>query len=166
MCDVVGMEHLWAPWRKAYVQTTAGTLSEVFSEIARSTEDEKNHVLLRGKACFAVLNAFPYNTGHCLVIPYKVTGEIEELADDELHETLAVLKKMKAAITAAFQPQGYNVGLNLGAAAGAGIAQHLHWHLVPRWRQDSNFMTTTANTRIHPSDLDEVYRVLKSQLAN
>lgn len=160
------MEHLWAPWRKAYVQTTAGTSTDIFAEIARSTEDETNHVLLRGKACFAVLNAYPYNTGHCLVIPYKVTGEIEDLAEEELHETLAVLKRMKAAITAAFQPHGFNVGLNLGAAAGAGIAHHLHWHLVPRWRQDSNFMTTTADTRIHPSDLAEVYRVLRSQLAS
>lgn len=159
------MEHLWAPWRKAYVETVPGTANHIFAAIAASLEDDKNHVLVRGKSCFAVLNAYPYNTAHCLIIPYQETGEIENLSDDELNETLAVIKILKKAITSVFAPHGYNIGLNLGSAAGAGIAEHLHWHLVPRWRYDSNFMTTTADTRIHPSDLDTVYSQLKQELS-
>ena len=137
---------------------------DIFADIARSSDDAAHYVLERGKSCFALLNLYPYNTGHLMVIPYRATGEMEDLGDDETLEMMTMLKKMKAATTAAFHPDGYNVGINLGAAAGAGIAQHLHIHLVPRWRNDANFLTTTAETRIHPNDLATVYAALKKQL--
>ena len=158
------MEHLWASWRNLYVTQPSETRGNVFAEIARSSDDQANHVLARGKSCFAVLNLYPYNTGHLMVIPYRVTGALEDLSDDELLEMMTMLKRMKAAVTAAFQPHGFNVGINLGAAAGAGIDQHLHIHLVPRWRSDANFMTTTAETRVHPTELATVYAMLKKQL--
>ena len=158
------MEHLWAPWRTPYVKDNRKTEGDIFAEIARGSEDEANYVLARGKSCFALLNIFPYNTGHLMVVPYRATGALEDLSDDETLELMSMLKQMKAAITAAFQPQGFNVGINLGAAAGAGIDQHLHVHLVPRWRGDSNFMTTTAETRVHPNDLAGVYAAIKKQL--
>ena len=90
--------------------------------------------------------------------------QLEDLSDDELLELMTMLKRMKAAVTAAFNPQGFNVGINLGAAAGAGIDQHLHIHLVPRWRGDANFMTVTAETRVHPTDLASIYAAIKKQL--
>ena len=158
------MEHLWAPWRNSYVTQPSGGRGNVFSEIARSSDDKANHVLARGKSCFAVLNLFPYNTAHLMVVPYRVVPGLEELSDDETLELMTMLKRMKAAVTAGFHPDGFNVGINLGVAAGAGIEQHLHIHLVPRWRNDANFMTTTAETRIHPSDLPSVYAAIKKQL--
>jgi ATP adenylyltransferase len=158
------MEHLWAPWRSSYVKDNHKSEGNVFAEIARSSDDETNYVLARGKSCFALLNVYPYNTAHLMVVPYRPTGALEDLSDDEMLEIMTMLKRMKAAVTAAFQPQGFNVGINLGAAAGAGIDQHLHVHLVPRWRGDSNFMTTTAGTRVHPNDLTGVYAAIRQQL--
>ena len=158
------MEHLWAPWRNTYVKDGAKHEGTTFSRIARSSDDEAHYVLARGKACFALLNIYPYNTGHLMVLPYRQTGAMEDLSDDETLEMWTMVKRMKAALTAAFHPDGFNVGINLGAAAGAGIDQHLHIHLVPRWRNDANFLTTTAETRIHPNDLPGVYAAIKKQL--
>ncbi len=159
------MEHLWAPWRNLYV-AHAHEKGDVFAEIARSSDDEANHVLARGKSCFAVLNLYPYGTGHLMIVPYRATPALEDLSDDELLEILTMLKRMKAALTAAFHPHGFNVGINLGAAAGAGIDCHLHVHLVPRWQADANFMTTTAQTRVHPSDLASVYAAIRKELGS
>jgi ATP adenylyltransferase len=158
------MEHLWAPWRNLYVKDPQKSGGDVFAEIANGTDDEAHYVLARGKSCFAILNLYPYNTGHLMIIPYRFTGALEDLGDDETLEMMGMLKRMKAALTAAFQPQGFNVGINLGAAAGAGIEQHLHIHLVPRWRNDANFMTTTADTRVHPAELKEIYVAIRKQL--
>ena len=158
------MEHLWAPWRNLYVKDSQKNQSDIFARIAQSCDDEGHYVLARGKSCFAVLNVYPYNTAHLMIIPYRETGALEDLGDDELLEMVTMLKRMKAAVTAAFQPQGFNIGINLGTAAGAGIDQHLHIHLVPRWRGDSNFMTVTAETRVHPTDLASVYAAIKKQL--
>ena len=159
------MEHLWAPWRNTYVkQPQEKKAGGVFEEMGRSSDDAANHVLARGKSCYAVLNIYPYNTGHLMIVPYRAIRDLDELADDELLELMTMLKRMKAAVTTAFAPHGFNIGINLGAAAGAGIEEHLHVHLVPRWRGDANFMTTTAETRVHPSDLEKVYEMLKKQL--
>jgi ATP adenylyltransferase len=158
------MEHLWAPWRNTYVQRPGGKLDDVFAEIGRSSDDEANHVLARGKSCFALLNLYPYNTGHLMIVPYRVARDLEDLDEGEWVEIMAMLQRMKAAITAAFKPHGFNVGINIGAAGGAGIETHLHVHLVPRWSGDANFMTTTAGTRVHPSDLAGVYAALKKNL--
>ncbi len=160
------MEHLWAPWRNLYVgHPQDASKGNVFAEIARSSEDEANYVLARGKTCFALLNLYPYNTAHLMVVPYRATGDLDELDDAELLELMTMLRQMKQAVTAAIHPHGFNVGINIGAAAGAGIAAHLHVHLVPRWRGDANFMTTTAETRVHPSDLASVYKLIREKLA-
>jgi ATP adenylyltransferase len=161
---VVSMEHLWAPWRNLYVKDNQKNEGNIFAKIAQGSDDEGHYVLARGKSCFAVLNVYPYNTGHLMVIPYRASGALEDLSDDELLELMTMLKRMKAASTGAFRPDGFNVGINLGAAAGAGIDQHLHIHLVPRWRNDANFMTTTSETRVHPTDLASVYAAIKKQL--
>ncbi len=150
------MEHLWAPWRNLYVKDTRRNEGNIFARIAQGTDDEEHFVLARGKSCFAILNLYPYNSGHLMIIPYRETGALEDLGDDELLEMMTMLKRMKAALTAAFHPHGFNVGINLGAAAGTGIDQNLHIHLVPRWPHDANFMTTTSETRVHPRDLARV----------
>ncbi|MCE0498870.1 MAG: HIT domain-containing protein [Methylacidiphilales bacterium] len=160
------MEHLWASWRNLYVTQPSEARGDVFAEIARSSDDQANHVLARGKSCFAVLNLYPYNTAHLMIVPYRAVPDLEDLSDDELLELMTMLKQMKAAVTAAFHPHGFNVGINLGIAAGAGIEQHLHVHLVPRWRGDANFMTVTAGTRVHPNDLETIYATLKKVLAD
>jgi ATP adenylyltransferase len=158
------MEHLWAPWRNPYVGRPEEKKGDVFAQIAQSSDDEANYVLARGKTCFALLNLYPYNTAHLMVVPYRNTGDIDELDETELLELMTMLRRMKQAVTEAFHPHGFNVGINIGAAAGAGIAEHLHVHLVPRWRGDSNFMTTTAETRVHPSELGNVYRMIRERL--
>jgi len=158
------MEHLWAPWRGNYV-TSSASKATLFADIGQSDKDQENFVLARGKCCYALLNLFPYNTGHLMVVPYRAISQLEDLADEELLELMTLLRTMKAAVAEAFKPQGYNIGINLGAVAGAGIVEHLHVHLVPRWKGDANFMTTTAETRVHPSDLPQVYAVLKRILS-
>lgn len=158
------MEHLWAPWRNSYVTQKSPPDAELFAKIGQSTDDATNHVLARSKSCFAVLNAFPYNSGHLMIVPYRQLSQIEELSDDEWLDLVGLLKKMKAALTETMHPHGFNVGFNLGSAAGAGIVSHLHLHLVPRWNNDANFMATTAGTRIHPNDLDGIYKQLTAVL--
>lgn len=158
------MEHLWAPWRNAYVGKASVARGETFVEIAQSHDDDKNFVLTRGKACFSVLNRYPYNTAHTLVLPYRVVADLDDLSQDELLELWQTVMRLKAVIREAFQPDGFNIGINLGAVAGAGIAAHLHVHLVPRWAGDVNFMTTTVETRVHPNDLPTVFRAIKEKL--
>lgn len=159
------MEHLWAPWRNPYVRHGEKKEGNIFAEIAQGTDDAANYVLARGKTCFALLNAFPYTTAHLMVVPYRATGDLDDLDDTELLELMTMLRRMKKAVSEAVHPHGFNVGINIGAASGAGIAEHLHVHLVPRWNGDSNFMTTTAETRVHPSDLPGVYQLLRAKLA-
>ncbi len=159
------MEHLWAPWRKAYIQDSSTPRGEIFARLGQSTDDEANLVFWRGKSFFAVLNRYPYNAGHSLIVPYRVVADLDELSEDESLEGLSALKIVKAALTAAFHPQGFNIGLNLGAAAGAGIEAHLHWHIVPRWSGDANFITTVGGVRVHPNELGSVYRLLKEKIA-
>ena len=159
------MEHLWAPWRNTYVKQPQEKKEEgVFIQMAQSSDDASNYILARGKSCFALLNLYPYNSAHLMIVPYRAVRDLDELSDDELLELMTMLKRMKAAVTAALAPHGFNVGINLGAAAGAGIEEHLHIHLVPRWRGDANFMTTTAETRVHPSDLATVYAAIRKEL--
>jgi len=158
------MEHLWAPWRNSYVTQKSPPDAELFFKIGQSTDDAVNHVLARSKSCFAVLNAFPYNAGHLMIVPYRQLSQLEELSDDEWLDIFGLLKKMKAALTEVMHPHGFNVGFNIGSAAGAGIVSHLHLHLVPRWNNDANFMTATADTRIHPNDLDGIWKQITAVL--
>ncbi|QSR86608.1 HIT domain-containing protein [Candidatus Methylacidiphilum infernorum] len=158
------MEYLWAPWRKAYFGKETER-EHLFEIIAQSQEDEKNFVLTRGKVTFSLLNRYPYNTAHCMVVPYRIIRSITELTDTEILECLYTLKRLCKSIQRVFSPHGFNVGLNIGAAAGAGIENHLHWHLVPRWRNDTNFITIIGNTRVHPDDLPTVYKLLIEDLA-
>jgi ATP adenylyltransferase len=153
----MGLEHLWAGWRGEYIATAGDpSVACVFCRILDSDEpDERTHVVWRGESVFGILNAYPYTSGHLMVMPYRHVGELEELTGAESAELWASLTAAVGAVRRAYAPEGVNVGLNLGRAAGAGVLGHLHVHVVPRWLGDSNFMTAVAETRVLPESLDE-----------
>ena len=153
------LERLWNGWRSAYVQggveeTSQPGAGSVFTRIlASGLDDTETNIVHRGATCFAILNAFPYSTGHVLVLPYREVGELEDLSGDETAELWGTVTDAVVAIKRAYAPEGINVGINLGKPAGGSISEHLHAHVVPRWTGDSNFMTAIANTRTLPEAL-------------
>jgi ATP adenylyltransferase len=160
------MDRMWAGWRSSYVAAAgngalAGEGSIFRGILASGLPDDETHVVWRGEHTFAILNAFPYTCGHVLVMPYREVGELDGLTPEEASEMWAAVHDAVAALTDAYQPQGINVGLNLGEAAGAGIPSHLHVHVLPRWNADSNFMTSVAETRVLPESLDETWAKLR-----
>jgi ATP adenylyltransferase len=146
------MDYLWSPWRMQYIESASGSDEDlggcIFCAIRDGAEDDR--VLARTELGYVVLNKFPYNPGHLLVVPSRHTGEVEDLDDDEHVAMMALLARSIRALRAASQPHGFNVGMNLGRVAGAGIPDHLHWHVVPRWKGDMNFMTIVGETRVLP----------------
>ena len=163
----MALERLWAGWRSDYLQSvtapTADTSTErcVFCRILASGEpDAATYVLWRGERCFTILNAFPYASGHLLVLPYRHVGDLEDLEDGEMAELWGALRTAVVALKAAYRPNGLNVGANLGRAAGAGVPGHLHLHAVPRWVGDSNFVTSVAEARVMPESLGSTYERL------
>jgi diadenosine tetraphosphate (Ap4A) HIT family hydrolase len=161
------MERLWAGWRSAYVAAAGnGALAgdgSIFTQIlASGLPDEDTHVVWRGELVFAILNAFPYTSGHLLVMPYREVGELEGLEPAEAAALWAGVRDAVVAVKAAYRPHGVNVGLNLGEAAGAGIPGHLHVHVLPRWNADSNFMTSIAEVRVLPESLGDSWARLRA----
>ena len=147
------MEHLWSPWRLQYVTGGAARPTCVF---CAADEDEGQSALVvhRGTAAYVILNLFPYNNGHLMVVPYRHIASLVETSQDELVELITLTRVAEQVLRQAYTPHGLNVGLNLGKAAGAGMADHLHIHLVPRWTGDTNFMTTVGESRVLPEALD------------
>ena len=161
------MESLHAPWRIEYILApkTPATETSLFARIAHSSDDEKNYVICREKTCFAVLNTYPYTGGHILIVPYRQTADLNELTEDELRDLMLLTRRCQNALLKTMKPQGFNVGLNLGQVAGAGVLDHLHFHLVPRWNGDTNFMPVTAGTTVLPEALAEVAARLRVALS-
>jgi len=147
------MERLWSSWRLTYVAGATEPQGCIFCD-ALTTADAEPLVLFRGAACFIILNLFPYNNGHLMVVPNRHVGTFAGLARDELIELMVLTQRAEVAVTEAYQPQGMNVGLNLGRPAGAGIVDHLHLHLVPRWNGDTNFMSIVGQVRVLPEELE------------
>jgi ATP adenylyltransferase len=161
------MDRLWAGWRSSYVAAAGnGALAgegSIFCRIlASGLPDDETHIVWRGETTFAILNAFPYTSGHLLLMPYREVPDLEHLRDDESAELWSAVRSAVAAIKAAYHPQGVNVGLNLGEAAGAGIPSHLHVHVLPRWNADSNFMTSVAEARVLPESLGDSWQRLRA----
>ena len=160
------MDRLWSPWRAKYIASGVDAESPtcVFCEIGRDTENDlSNYVVFRGQLNFVALNLFPYITGHLLVIPYGHLGEFDSASKDVTDEMMDLTKRSQAALRAVYKPAGFNMGMNLGAAAGAGIVDHIHIHILPRWSGDTNFMTTVAETRVLPESLADTYAKLRAQ---
>ena len=158
------MERLWAPWRMRYIEVADEANGCIFCVKPAQDRDEENLLLLRGDRCFIMLNAFPYSNGHLMVSPYRHTADLNDLEDAELLELMALTRRGINLLKRACRPDGFNVGINLGRVAGAGIADHIHVHIVPRWSGDTNFMAVIGDTRVIPEALEAAYRRLKECL--
>jgi ATP adenylyltransferase len=145
------VDHLWSPWRISYVTGTAKAAGCVFCEAAAGQDDAL--VVFRGARSFVILNKFPYNNGHLMVVPNRHIATVAEAEHDELCEMMTLARSAELALREAYSPHGLNMGINLGKPAGAGILDHLHMHVVPRWNGDTNFMTVVGQTRVLPEDL-------------
>lgn len=157
-------EILWAPWRITYVEGSkegsAGT-GDIFVDLPNANDDRTNLILYRGKTAFVMLNAFPYTNGHLMVAPYRQVAGIDKLDEAELLETNQLVAQAVRWLRHCYHPDGFNIGINMGSAAGAGIPIHLHWHVVPRWSGDTNFMTTVGKVRVMPQSLEHSYDRLR-----
>jgi ATP adenylyltransferase len=161
------MDHLWAPWRLAYVAAAkppAGSDPCFLCRGLAENDDRANLIAWRMPRSVVVLNRFPYNNGHLLVAPRQHKGRLDQLTTDELLEIMETLRRCVAVLDEIMHPEGYNVGLNLGAAAGAGLPGHLHWHIVPRWNGDTNFMPVLADVKVIAQSLDTLYDYLSPRL--
>jgi ATP adenylyltransferase len=148
------MERLWAPWRRAYVTGERPVGGCIFCAAPEQADEAASLVLARGENCFAILNAFPYNNGHLMVVPYGHTGELAALAPATLAEMMAAAARWTTVMAAVMGAEGFNVGFNLGAAAGAGLAEHVHLHVVPRWHGDTNLMPVVGGVKVLPEALE------------
>ena len=158
------MDYLWTPWRYAYI-TTAGKVSGcVFCDLPKEGDDAKVGIVHRGEHCFVILNTYPYTSGHVMVVPYAHLDELQKLPDVASHEMITLTKKMEGILRQLYNPDGINVGMNIGRAAGAGVAGHIHMHVLPRWVGDTNFMTVTGESRVLPESLDETWRKVTTAL--
>jgi ATP adenylyltransferase len=154
-------ERLWAPWRLEYIR---GPKAEecIFCRAVESGDDEDNYVVHRGELAFVMLNAYPYNNGHVMVAPYVHEPTIETLDDATTLEMMQLVKRSIAALREVYRPEGFNIGINQGGAAGAGIEEHVHQHVVPRWRGDTNFMPVIGDVRVLPQSLSDSWKQLRS----
>jgi len=159
-------ETLWAPWRLNYIvankdQPESGCF---ICRCQAEAADKENLVLLRGLSSIVILNRFPYNNGHLLVAPAAHKGQLDDLTDAEMREVMQIQRQMIQLLDQVIEPHGYNVGLNLGRVAGAGLPGHLHWHVVPRWNGDTNFMSVISDTRVIVQSLESLYDLLRARL--
>jgi ATP adenylyltransferase len=161
------MDHLWAPWRLSYVKAAKAPTEADPCFICQSLAEEndrENLLALRTPLSTVVLNRFPYNNGHLLVAPRAHKGHLAELTSAEMLETMETLRRMVGVLDQVMRPAGYNIGLNLGHTAGAGLPGHLHWHIVPRWNGDTNFMPVLADVKVIVQSLDALYDLIRSRL--
>lgn len=162
------MERLWSPWRYDYINSGGAESSKsdacVFCSIHADPEhDEANFVLHRASQSFVVLNIYPYISGHLLIVPNEHVGELDAAAKETTDELMDLTKRCQTALRATYQPAGFNLGMNLGKSAGAGIVDHIHIHIMPRWTGDTNFMSTIGDTRVIPEDLATTYAKLRAR---
>jgi ATP adenylyltransferase len=160
------MEYIWAPWRIEYILEAkdANKVGCILCHKPKEADGQANLILHRGKTNFIILNAFPYNPGHLMVAPYRHLGKLEDLSDEESREHFDLVKLSIKLLEEAIKPSGFNTGMNLGRVAGAGIEDHLHTHVVPRWQGDTNFMPVVADTKVLPQALASSYINLKKSL--
>lgn len=157
------MEQIWAPWRIEYIRKVREK-DCILCRKPREHDDEANFILYRGQSNFIILNAYPYNPGHLMIAPYQHTANLQDLTDNEGSELFDLIKKSVALLRKVLNPQGFNIGLNLGKSAGAGIEEHLHTHIVPRWQGDNNFMPVLSDTRVISEGLAATYQKLKDAM--
>ncbi|HTY84223.1 MAG TPA: HIT domain-containing protein [Silvibacterium sp.] len=160
------MDYLWTPWRYAYVSAADKTTGCVFCEAQKETDDAKARIVYRGENCFVILNAFPYTPGHVMIVPYAHLDELQKLAAEAANEMMALSQRMERVLRRLYHPDGINLGMNIGKAAGAGIAGHIHMHVLPRWVADANFMSVVGETRVLPETLDVTWERMRKALGD
>lgn len=158
------MRRIWAPWRIEYIRSKKPQEC-IFCQKQKEDRDAENYILARGKKNFVILNLYPYNPGHIMVAPYRHLSNLQDLTDDELFEHFDMVRKSVSALRNEYNPQGFNIGMNLGNAAGAGIEDHIHTHVIPRWNGDTNFVTVVSDLRVIPHALDATYAELAGKIA-
>ena len=154
------MDHLWSPWRYQYVQKARASDACIFCEKAAERRDAENFLVYRGKHNFILLNLYPYTTGHLMIVPYEHVDTLEAASRESLEEMMLLAQRAQKHLGAIYKPAGFNIGMNLGESAGAGIADHIHMHVLPRWPGDTSFITTVGETRVLPEELGVTYRKL------
>ncbi len=160
------MDYLWTPWRYAYVTGAEKTSGCIFCEVQRAGDDEKARITYRGKHCFVILNTFPYTPGHVMIVPYAHLDELRKLPEPAAQEMMALSQRMEGVLRDLYKPDGVNLGMNIGKAAGAGVAGHIHMHALPRWVADANFVSVIGETRILPETLDQTWKRIKAALSS
>jgi ATP adenylyltransferase len=159
------MDRLWTPWRYRYVSTANPTGGCIFCEKAASSDDRDNYIVLRAERNFLILNLYPYTSGHLMIAPYEHVATLAEAHPDTLQEIMLLSARAEKALAQLYRPDGFNIGMNVGESAGAGVAGHIHMHVLPRWTGDGSFMTTVAETRVLPETLETTYDRVKAALS-
>ena len=160
------MDNLWAPWRMQYVRAPKKNTEETFLKKLEDGNDEENLVLFRGEHSFVCMNLYPYNNGHIMILPNNIVEKPEDLDDVTQFEIMKIASLSMKIIREKMNAEGFNFGANIGASAGAGIAEHLHFHIVPRWKGDTNFMPVIGNTKVHVQGLNDTYVMLRPLFKN
>jgi ATP adenylyltransferase len=160
-------EQLWAPWRLKYIEGADKAQGCIFCDFPAQgpAEDARNLIVHRGPHAYIILNAFPYSNGHLMVVPFRHTDTLDDYTDAEMLDVMRLTRLSRRLLKATFKPDGFNLGVNMGRVSGAGIADHLHWHIVPRWNGDTNFMTVLADVRVIPESLTVVYERFQAVLS-
>lgn len=159
--DGMRLKHLWSPWRMKYIQNHRRDAECIFCSASTQEDSPQNLIVKRGETVFIILNRYPYTSGHLMVVPYQHTSDLGELTSVCRGEMMDLVTVSIEVLRRVYRPQGFNVGMNLGESAGAGITDHLHMHIVPRWSGDTNFMSTVGGVRVLPEELEETYRRIK-----
>jgi ATP adenylyltransferase len=160
----IDMDRIWAPWRSVYIGKDHGSAC-IFCDKLTSDRDKENYVVCRGDKVFVLMNLYPYNNGHLMVAPKRHAGDLADLEQEELTELFLVTQKMVGVLRTAFNPEGFNIGINLGKIAGAGVPGHLHIHIVPRWGGDTNFMPVIGDVRVISEGMDLTYQKIMEAMA-
>ncbi len=155
------MKNIWAPWRKEFILSKKNE-NCFFCEAVKENQDRKNLVLYRGEECFCILNKYPYNNGHLMVAPNLHKDDLSKLSSSEMLEFMTLTRDMKDMLSKKMNPDGFNLGINMGKFAGAGVEDHIHLHIVPRWKGDTNFMPVVSDTKVISQSLDDLYLELKN----
>ncbi len=159
------MNRLWAPWRIRFILENLKTSGCVFCSLSKQNDDRQSLILKRSRHAFILMNKYPYNSGHLMVVPFRHTSNLTDLSDEALADMHGLIRDSVEALKVALKPQGFNVGMNLGEAGGAGIRDHLHYHVVPRWNGDTNYLPVIGETKVLPESLEETYARLVEPLA-
>jgi ATP adenylyltransferase len=158
------MDYLWTPWRYAYITTAEKVSGCIFCDLPKLGDDAQARIVLRARHCYVVLNTYPYTPGHVMIVPFAHLDELQKLPPEAAHEMMDLAQLMEKILRQLYTPDGINLGMNIGKAAGAGVAGHIHMHALPRWVADSNFVTVVGETRILPESLESTYQRIKGAI--